>query len=283
MKISIIITIYNVEQYIAECLDSVLGQTYKNLEVILVDDCCTDSTLEIVMSYAQKDPRIRIIQHEVNLGAGWGRKHGIEAATGDYLITVDGDDWLSPDFIEKLVIGAKNTNADIVSGGLTAVYDGYEEIKRFAPKTSVGIQKFKDYTRGRVVFLNNKLVRREMYEIVPYSTRRYCEDTPVVLPLLYYANKVVYVDTQGYFYRQRPTSLCHTVGIFEEILYKSLCSAELRRFFESKGPEYDGIINKTEFVHWIQILKDTITDELAVKYRSELGELMPGVLRILDL
>jgi glycosyltransferase involved in cell wall biosynthesis len=194
MKISIVTTIYNVESFIKDCVDSLINQSYKDLEIILVNDCSTDKTMEIVNEY--EDDRIVIINNSENLGAGYSRKVGIEYATGEYVITVDGDDWLSEDFIEKLVENAKETKADIVSGGITYVFsDEYEEIHKFKPTISTGFKKFLDYGNKKIVFLNNKLVKRSMYDTVPYNTRRYCEDTPVILPLLYYANAVSYVDT----------------------------------------------------------------------------------------
>jgi glycosyltransferase involved in cell wall biosynthesis len=140
MKISIITTVYNIEKYISKCIESLLAQTYKDIEIIIVDDCGNDGSMEIVSRY--DDERIKIIKHSENMGAGWARRHGIEAATGDYIITIDGDDWISPTFIEDLVNNAKETNADIVSGGITVVYsEEYEEIKRFLPMISTGYKK----------------------------------------------------------------------------------------------------------------------------------------------
>lgn len=282
MKISIVTTVYNIEKYIKRCLDSLISQTYKNIEIIVVNDCSTDASMDIVKSY--KDERIIIIEHKENLGAGWARRTGIEAATGDYVITIDGDDWISPDFIEKLAENAKETNADIVSGGITIVYsDGYQEVKKFPVKCSVGMEKFRDYANQRIVFLNNKLIKRSMYETTPYSTRRYCEDTPVIIPLLYYCNMVSYVDTQGYFYLQHDNSLCKRVNEFEQALYKALCNAECREFFADKGDEYKNLISLPEFVQYIRVVKTTITDELKIKYKEELGELLPRILELISI
>ena len=282
MKISIVTTVYNIENYIKRCLDSLVSQTYKNIEIIIVNDCSTDSSMDLIKSY--KDKRIKIIEHKENLGAGWARRTGIEAATGEYVITIDGDDWISNDFIEKLVDNAKETDADIVSGGITIVYpDGYQEIKRFPVKTSTGHEKFTDYANQRIIFLNNKLVKRKMYDIVPYSTRRFCEDTPVIIPLLYYCNMVSYVDTQGYFYLQHNNSLCRRVNDFEQALYKALCNAECREFFADKENEYKTLISFSEFLQYIKIIKTTITDELKIKYKEELGELLPRVLELISI
>lgn len=282
MKISIVTTIYNVEKYIEKCLTSLVNQTYKDLEIILVNDCSTDSSMDIVSKF--DDSRIKIINHTVNKGAGWARRTGIEAATGDYVITVDGDDWIYEDFIESLVMGAEATGADIVSGGITYIMeDNYHEIKRFLPHVSENMQKFADYSNQKIIFLNNKIVKRSLYDIVPYSTRRYCEDTPVILPLLYYANKVAYVDNQGYYYVQHSESLCRRVNSFEQALYKALCSKELQEFFGDKGTEYAQLISQQEFIMYIRTIKATGTPELTNYYKSELGELFPFVLKMLQI
>lgn len=279
MKISVVITAYNLENFIEKCLSSVLNQTYKNIEVILVNDCSTDGTMSIVNRY-KNDERLTIINHEENLGAGWSRRHGIEASKGDYIITVDGDDWLGEDFIEKLVENAKETNADIISGGMTIVHnEEYQEIKRFLPMVSIGFKKFMDYDNKKIIFLANKLVKRDLYNNVKYSTRRYCEDTPVILPLLYYANMVSYVDTQGYFYRQHQESLCHKVNQFEDALFKALCGKDLINFFSDKSG-HENIISINEMIQYFIILKKTITPELSDKYKNELGELMPLMLQL---
>lgn len=280
MKISIVTTAYNIDKHIHKCLSSLLAQTYKNIEIILVNDCSTDTTMDIVKQF--KDERLKVINHEKNMGAGQARRTGIEASTGDYVITIDGDDWVSEDFIEKLVENAKQTDADIVSGGITIVQnDDYHEIKRFLPKISEGFQKFLDYGNKKIIFLNNKLVRRSMYDLVPYSTRRYCEDTPVILPLLYYANKVSYVDTQGYFYLQHNASLCHRVNSFEDSLYKALCSKDCTAFFADKGEEYKGLISQQEFIQYLAVIKKTMTPELEEAYKEELGELAVPIIKML--
>lgn len=282
MKVSVVTTAYNIEAYVEKCLDSLLEQTHKDIEIIVVNDCSTDKTMDIVGTF--EDERIKVVNHPQNMGAGWARRTGIGAATGDYVITVDGDDWLAPDFIEALAKNAEETDADIVSGGITYVWsDTYEEVKRFLPHVSEGMQKFRDYGDKKIVFLNNKLVRRTMYDTVPYSTRRYCEDTPVILPLLYLANKVSYVDVQGYYYLQHDKSLCRRVNAFEEALFKALCSQEMQAFFGDKGDEYQGLISVPEYIGWLRTIKATMTPQLAQVYRSELGEIMPNLLRLVEI
>lgn len=110
--VSIIIAIYNGEKYIKECLDSVLKQTYKNLEIILVDDGSTDNSGKLCDGYAEKDKRIKVI-HQKNGGVSLARNRGLTEANGDYVCIVDQDDWLSLDCIEYLVKLVKENNAEI--------------------------------------------------------------------------------------------------------------------------------------------------------------------------
>lgn len=115
-KISIVIPIYNTEQYLDKCVDSVLNQTYKNLEVILVDDGSTDDSGKICDYYAAKDQRVVII-HQRNQGNNVARKNGVKIANGDYVGFVDSDDWIEPDMYQCMVDNIKKNNADIVSVG----------------------------------------------------------------------------------------------------------------------------------------------------------------------
>ncbi len=113
-KVSVIIPVYNVEKYIRECLDSAINQTYKNLEVICIDDCGTDNSIKIVEEYAQKDKRIKVFRHDKNMGAGPARNTGIQNSNGEYIFFLDSDDYLNLDAVELMVKNQKETNADIV-------------------------------------------------------------------------------------------------------------------------------------------------------------------------
>lgn len=112
-KVSVIMPVYNVENYLEQCLDCVINQTFKDIEIILVDDGSTDSSLKICKEYAQKDNRIKIIEQQ-NQGAGAARNKGLEIATGDYLSILDSDDYFEPDMLEKLYNKITSDDADIV-------------------------------------------------------------------------------------------------------------------------------------------------------------------------
>ena len=110
--ISVIVPVYNIEAYLRKCIDSILAQTYTNLEIILVDDGSTDNSGEICNEYAAKDARIRVI-HKGNGGLSSARNTGIDIATGKYIGFVDSDDYLAPDMYEKLLGAIVNNHADI--------------------------------------------------------------------------------------------------------------------------------------------------------------------------
>ena len=123
--VSIVVPVYNVESYIEECLQSVCSQTYENLEIICVDDVGNDRSMDVVRSFAVKDCRIKIIEHDKNKGLAEARNTGLEHVSGDYVFFLDSDDWLSIDAIEKFVRSAKVGEPDIVVGqGLAFSDDG---------------------------------------------------------------------------------------------------------------------------------------------------------------
>ena len=116
-KVSVIIPVYNVEEYLVECLESVINQTEKDIEIICVEDCSTDSSLEILQEYAKKDKRIVVLQNEVNSGLSVTRNNGLAIAKGEYILFVDSDDFIAPNLLEKTL---KN------SGDVDMVYFDYK-------------------------------------------------------------------------------------------------------------------------------------------------------------
>ena len=101
-KISILIPAYNVEKYIARCLDTIVGQTFGDIEIVIVDDASTDGTLGIIEDYASRDSRIKVIRHPENMGLVWVRNTGIDASTGDYIMFADSDDTMDLTICEKI-------------------------------------------------------------------------------------------------------------------------------------------------------------------------------------
>lgn len=278
-KVSVVITAYNVEKYIKKSIDSVLYQTYKNIELIIVEDCSTDNTLNVIKDLQNSKTPIPInfVQHKENQGAGISRRDGIKTATGDYVMLLDADDWLCRGYIEQLVQRQQETDADIISGGIAYFYeeDDHYKIETYGTHISEGFQKFKDYQDGKIVFLNNKIVRRSMYDTVEYCDRRYVEDTPVIMKLLYNANKVAYVNEAGYNYLQRNTSLCHVSSRWKHNLFCALCCAELIEWFKDKPEPYKTIFGLSQFVGYLKAMNEIqVTKEEKQTYIEEYDQCM---------
>lgn len=112
-KVSIIVAIYNIEKYITKCIESIINQDYTNLEILLVDDFSTDKSGFICEDYAKKDKRIKVIHHNKNIRAGGVRNSGLDNANGEYIVFVDGDDWLAPDFVSYMIHVITQTDSDM--------------------------------------------------------------------------------------------------------------------------------------------------------------------------
>lgn len=228
MKISIIITAYNAEKYIRDTIDSCINQTYQNLEIIIVNDCSTDTTLQIIESY--KDPRIRIINHDENLGCGLSKRTGINAATGEYFILLDSDDWLDLQFIKKAVDNIHKTNADIIEGRTIIVKQDDSTTYPpdcFEPK----ILKGNDKLVGDIIrTANNKLIKTTLSHNVQWNPSRFIEDTQTLIVLLYFANKVSRIDEPAFYYRRHKNGLFGQQDKVKINICQSLCYAEVALF-----------------------------------------------------
>lgn len=232
-KVSIVITAYNVVEYLEKAVMSAIQQGVK--EVIIVEDKSTDNTKDVITELVMKlSDIVKVIYNKENIGAGLSRRVGIENATGEYVLLLDGDDYLDEGYIKALLDRAEETGADIVSSGIKIIQeDGSWTADCYGDFTSVGMDKIARFWRNRTVFLSNKLVRRSLYEKVPYCHRRYIEDTPVVIPILWYANKCESINNIGYNYVMRQSSLTHTTNQLKDVVFKGLCWLDLMDFFNA--------------------------------------------------
>lgn len=225
--ISIIITVYNVEKYLRKCLDSVLAQTYRNMEIILVDDGSTDSSPYICDTYADKDARIRVI-HKENEGAPRARKAGFEVSAGTYTSMIDADDWLEPDMIEILYRISVEQDVCVAACGRFEE-NGYcsKPVKQGLPAGRYADAKLEKEVFPRMIVNQeffewgifpsywDKLFRREA--IAPYLLRvddriPMGNDAAGVYPALMNAKNIYIVEKCLYHYRQTDASMVRTFG-----------------------------------------------------------------------
>ena len=215
--ISVVIPVYRVEQYLRRCVDSVLAQTYTQIEVILVDDGSPDGCPAICDAYAREDGRVRVI-HQKNAGLSGARNRGIEAAEGEWLAFVDSDDYLAPEFLERLYRACVDTDSEMS-------VCRWEYVKGEQPIPECGSGAVRTYS-GREMLANlyrpdgayfvvawNKLYRRELIEL--HGLRmdpkvRWCEDFMFNLEYIRYAARFYALDEPVYYYVKNPQSLVST-------------------------------------------------------------------------
>lgn len=211
-RISVIVPIYKVEAFLPKCVESILGQTYPNLEVILVDDGSPDGCGALCDAYAQSDSRVRVI-HKENGGLSDARNAGIEAATGDYLAFVDSDDWLEPDAYEAMLAAMQRHRARLVCAGR---YDEDEttgaRVVGLCPEREEAVSGVE--AARRVFHWNrmdssacDKLYARSLFDGIRYPVGRVCEDMPVTYRLMLRAESVVLLPKPVYHYRHRASSI----------------------------------------------------------------------------
>lgn len=218
-KVSVIIPVYKVEEYLDECVKSVVLQTYDNIEILLVDDGSPDKCPEMCDRYSLEDSRIKTF-HKKNGGLSSARNYGIENATGQYLFFVDSDDYLDHDVIKKLVEDIQEKDADISVAKISTKeddviepFDTQSDYIRSATPCISGNEYLSLILRGAIENAAwNKLYRRNLFDNVRFREGRNNEDFLMFFELCRIANAVSFIDYYGYYYRQRANSIVHDLN-----------------------------------------------------------------------
>ena len=208
--ISVIIPVYNVGPYIGPCIESLKKQSFRDLEFIFVDDCSTDNSAVIIEDFARTDPRVRIIRNTENLGSGPSRNRGIEAAKGAYLSFIDPDDYIAPDFYERLYAKAILGNYDIAKGIRIKVDS--ESGDSFIQEMNDNIRKgLKRRIPLFVLFSwqhQTAIYKKNLFEdnSVRYGRSRNGQDVTFLLIVCKKARNIIFDDDAVYYYSVRPGS-----------------------------------------------------------------------------
>lgn len=209
-KISVIVPVYNVEQYLEECVDSILAQTYPDLEIILVDDGTPDSSGQICDRYAERFPdRIKVI-HKRNGGAATARNAGLDAATGQYVAFVDSDDTILPQMYTEMVAAMEAADADIVCSRLVTWHGEprTEPTQTSQTCTCAGVDALSQIFSWRLdISPCNKLLKRNTIGSLRFPEGRTNEDFPFVTELMLGLKRVHVMSNGYYLYRVNPTSV----------------------------------------------------------------------------
>ena len=213
--ISIIVPVYNVAPYLPNCLDSIINQTYKNLEIILVASTSPDNSVEICDEYAEKNKRISVIHCPAN-GLSDGRNRGIDAAHGEYLSFIDSDDFIAPEFIQALYDIIVEYECDIAQGGFlrvpetqNTIPDSVKSDSEYSISTYTNkemLMKMNSYGTY-IVMTWNKLYHRSLFSEIRFPVGKLYEDVATSYKLFYSAKKIGSFLKPMYFYRQVPTSI----------------------------------------------------------------------------
>ncbi len=223
--ISVIVPVYNVESYLERCIDSIINQTYQNLEIILVDDGSTDKSGEICDIYAQRDIRVKSI-HKKNGGAATARNKGLKIAKGAYIGFVDSDDYIDPDMYESL-LKYLDKEIDIVTCGRYLVYPpntcGLKRKILCADKVTKysKVQAIEELIKTEIFAygVNEKLYRKELFNEIKFPCGRVSEDLPLTYALFNKCRNVVNIGEPKYYNFQRADSSTRSSFRFRRIDY----------------------------------------------------------------
>lgn len=219
--ITIIVPVYNVENYVRDCIESILAQSYSDLEIILVDDGSSDNSGVICDEFAEKDSRVTVI-HKENKGLSSARNTGIKKASGNYVMMIDSDDWIDPDYVKELykAIETDNKVMFVNSQPLFCYENGESRLnQRLREKFTVNGKELLHAILSETSnhYIHTKLFRKEVFDYVRFKEGRLDEDTLFTYELCRaiedIGGRMVEIPLAAYHYRQRQTSICHDNSI----------------------------------------------------------------------
>lgn len=242
--VSIIVPVYNVAQYLDRCLNSLIGQTYPHIEILLIDDGSTDGSGALCDRWQERDGRIRVF-HKANGGLSDARNHGLAHASGDYICFIDSDDWCDPGFVEVLLCALKETDSDVAecdhlcTDGSEpgdnrqppyerSVYDGDECFLRFL-------------TTEFLVIVCNKLYRRSILTDRMFRVGVYHEDEFWTYKIFSSIRRACRVRYTGYYYYQRHDSIVHTKPSRKRLTDAFDAAKERMDFIERRYPQFAAV------------------------------------------
>ena len=281
--VSLIVAVYNGEKYIASCIDSIMNQTYKNYEVILVDDGSKDSSGTICDHYAEKDSRIKVI-HQVNRGCSAARNEGLSHAKGEYIIFVDSDDFLNIDTGKKLKESLEKNNSDIVLCGFCH-WSTIRQILVLPPRELCGTFSREEFAENFSVLygkllLNspcNKIYKKEIidqYQIKFDERRNTWEDRIFVVEFLRYCDNYYCMDECFYNYVSVQESLSRRYNA----QYLELILKNYNLYVQLFGEEYD-FSSQYVIDYWSNSIENVIIQQLKVKNQHK--EVIENITNIL--
>lgn len=267
-KVTIALSVYNVEQFVRASLDCLLGQTFKDFELLCIDDASTDDTWKILQEYANKDKRIRLLRQEKNQGLSVSRNLAIKEAKGEYLLMLDGDDLFAPDMVEKAYNKAMETSADMVMWDYAVFYQesDLDNLRKetsglinVSPEDKLALLRRPAFTWVRL--LKMEAVKSLGIQFTPGLTK---QDIPIHWKLVTSLEKISIIPEKLSLYRQQPNSTTNRKG-------PSMFSLAYVMDIVEKQLKTDGIYQtyKNEFMYWRITCLYGMCDSISSAYREE--------------
>lgn len=280
-RVSIVIPVYNSSKTLPKCLDSMIAQTYKDLEIICVNDCSKDNSLEIIKEYQLKDSRVKLINHKENMNAGGARNSGIRAATGTYICFVDNDDWMVPDAIDILINVSENCSIDIVAPDWCEWFSDDKYINHSNLLLNVTKEENCKHALLYGCRILGCLIRRSLFfkQNLFYPERTFWEDNAIGCSLLYSANNIKAVRRVLYYYYVMAGSSSRSFNLkktADRIKTTQLSYDNMKRL---------GLVsveNKELVNYRILCLSYYTIRMLAINASREAQELLKSVIRVVD-
>lgn len=273
--ISVIVPVYNVEKYLVKCIDTIINQTYKNLEILLIDDGSTDNSLKICMSYAEKDSRIRVLKKE-NGGQGSARNVGLDICKGEYISFIDSDDWIEIDMMESMYEAINKNNAQLSVCGLLSynglkfsgtnyfpqgkLLDNHELMKEYVSK----------YISNSTINTGpcNKLYHRSLFDTIRFPNKRAKEDAYIMHQLLGKVTLAIHIGECKYIYRIRSDSTERSAFTPDKLTAKE-CNKLLQIYIYNNYPDLYDYVKYNYAFSLIRLMKEIISSFRYYKYKQE--------------
>ena len=269
--VSIIVPIYNIAQYLDRCVQSLVKQTYLDIEIILVDDGSTDNSGKMCDEWEKKDKRIRVI-HKINGGLSAARNSGIEVARGDYYVFVDSDDWIAPDMIQVLM--SRVNDADLVCCGMYVATDEKSDIKPWFDKELVlDTEEALDLLIENKIFTShvmNKIYPRALFENIRFPEGKVFEDIRIMHNILKKCEKILIIPDAYYYYYVRSDSISNVVRLKNRLEWMEALKERYEDMKSYKDWYGENLISQMAVVISLAVVQNRFTKDELQQYKEDL-------------
>lgn len=280
-KVSILIPIYKVSDFVEKCAESVFSQTFESIEYIFVDDCSPDDSVQklnqVLERFPQRKKAVTLLRNETNKGISYSRQRAFDTATGDYFLAMDSDDWIEPNMIETLYNKAVETNADIV---ISPYFEEYEngEFKIVEPMFSTNNKDLIYNAFMGFCSYCNKLISRKVLidnNIKTLKEVSYADDLVVLVKLLYYSARFAEVKNPLYHYVvYNQNSITKKKSNTKYVADQLVVVQEIERFLKSKSDfeDYREMLIELKSLRKVRIIRDTLGDSQHLSLFPEINK-----------